>query len=110
DAVDIWDAEGSSAFLSIGREAWSALRQGASLILQEGTEEGDEAKDVASDLLVPMANAQLLLPCDIGDYTDFYASVHHATNVGSMFRPDNPLLPNYKWIPIRYHGRASRIR
>ena len=55
------------------------------------------------------ANAELLLPMHIGDYTDFYASVHHATNVGSMFRPDNPLLPNYKWVPIGYHGRASSI-
>jgi fumarylacetoacetase len=50
-----------------------------------------------------------LLPAAIGDYTDFYASVYHATNVGSMFRPDNPLLPNYKWVPIGYHGRASSI-
>ena len=48
-------------------------------------------------------------PREIGDYTDFYASIHHATNVGSMFRPDNPLLPNYKWVPIGYHGRASSI-
>jgi fumarylacetoacetase len=59
--------------------------------------------------LVPMREARMLLPCAIGDYTDFYASVHHATNVGSMFRPDNPLLPNYKWIPIGYHGRSSSI-
>ena len=58
---------------------------------------------------VPMQWAQMLLPVQIGDYTDFYASVHHATNVGSMFRPDNPLLPNYKWIPIGYHGRSSSI-
>jgi fumarylacetoacetase len=49
------------------------------------------------------------LPAEIGDYTDFYASIQHATNVGSMFRPDNPLLPNYKWVPIGYHGRASSI-
>jgi fumarylacetoacetase len=54
-------------------------------------------------------NAEMLLPIAIGDYTDFYASVHHATNVGSMFRPDNPLLPNYKWVPIGYHGRSSSI-
>jgi fumarylacetoacetase len=54
-------------------------------------------------------NAEMLLPMAIGDYTDFYASVHHATNVGSMFRPDNPLLPNYKWVPIGYHGRSSSI-
>jgi fumarylacetoacetase len=59
--------------------------------------------------LVALAGAEMLLPMTIGDYTDFYASVHHATNVGSMFRPDNPLLPNYKWIPIGYHGRASSI-
>ena len=58
---------------------------------------------------VPIEGAEMLLPMRIGDYTDFYASVHHATNVGSMFRPDNPLLPNYKWIPIGYHGRASSI-
>jgi fumarylacetoacetase len=51
----------------------------------------------------------LLRPIAVGDYTDFYASVHHATNVGSMFRPDNPLLPNYKWVPIGYHGRASSL-
>jgi fumarylacetoacetase len=109
DAVDRWDAEGSAAFLGLGREVWSAVRHGASLILQEGTEEGNEAKGLREDLLVPMTGARLLLPCDIGDYTDFYASVHHATNVGSMFRPDNPLLPNYKWVPIGYHGRASSI-
>jgi fumarylacetoacetase len=59
--------------------------------------------------LIPMREAQMLLPARIGDYTDFYASIHHATNVGSMFRPDNPLLPNYKWLPIGYHGRASSI-
>ena len=56
-----------------------------------------------------ISNAEMLLPFAIGDYTDFYASVHHATNVGSMFRPDNPLLPNYKWVPIGYHGRSSSI-
>ena len=59
--------------------------------------------------LIPMSGVRMLLPVRIGDYTDFYASIHHATNVGSMFRPDNPLLPNYKWIPIGYHGRASSI-
>ena len=58
---------------------------------------------------VPMAGAEMLLPVRIGDYTDFYASIHHATNVGSMFRPDNALLPNYKWLPVGYHGRASSI-
>ncbi len=59
--------------------------------------------------LVPLEDVDLLVPCAIGDYTDFYASIFHATNVGSMFRPDNPLLPNYKFVPIGYHGRASSI-
>ena len=57
----------------------------------------------------PMQRCELSCRPQIGDYTDFYASIHHATNVGSMFRPDNPLLPNYKWVPIGYHGRASSI-
>ncbi|MDR3703849.1 MAG: fumarylacetoacetase [Candidatus Sulfopaludibacter sp.] len=63
----------------------------------------------ADELLFPIAAACFELPCEIGDYTDFYASIHHATNVGRMFRPDNPLLPNYKWLPVGYHGRASSI-
>jgi len=58
---------------------------------------------------IPVQSIETLLPCEIGDYTDFYASIHHATNVGSMFRPDNPLLPNYKWLPVAYHGRTSSV-
>src|SRR5579862_1559842 len=60
-------------------------------------------------MLVPMRDAEMLLPVHIGDYTDFYASIHHASRVGKLFRPDNPLLPNYKYVPIGYHGRASSI-
>lgn len=59
--------------------------------------------------LLARAEVEMLMPVEIGDYTDFYASVHHATNVGKMLRPDQPLLPNYKWVPIAYHGRASSI-
>ncbi len=59
--------------------------------------------------LHPIDECTLLMPVEIGDYTDFYASIFHATNVGSMFRPDNPLLPNYKYVPIGYHGRASSV-
>jgi fumarylacetoacetase len=59
--------------------------------------------------LHPISEVELLLPSDIPDYTDFYASIQHATNVGRLFRPDNPLLPNYKWMPIAYHGRASSV-
>lgn len=75
-------------------------------LLSEGSPDADR---IASEGLVSQASVEFLLPCNIGDYSDFYASVYHATNVGSMFRPDNPLLPNYKHIPIGYHGRASSI-
>lgn len=63
----------------------------------------------AERCLVPRSSVEMLTPFRIGDYTDFYASVHHATNVGRLFRPDQPLLPNYKWVPIGYHGRASSV-
>lgn len=65
--------------------------------------------DVSRAQLVAQGDAEMLLPASIGDYTDFYASIYHATNVGTMMRPDNPLLPNYKYVPIGYHGRASSI-
>jgi len=65
--------------------------------------------DASRTQLVSQDDAEMLLPASIGDYTDFYASIYHATNVGRMFRPDNPLLPNYKYVPIGYHGRASSI-
>jgi fumarylacetoacetase len=67
------------------------------------------ARDDAAQVLVRQAEAEMLLPARVGDYTDFYASIFHATNVGKMLRPDNPLLPNYKWVPIGYHGRASSL-
>jgi len=59
--------------------------------------------------LIAMDQAEYALPCRIGDYTDFYTSLHHAINVGRLFRPDNPLVANYKWMPIGYHGRSSSI-
>src|SRR5437762_1766203 len=59
--------------------------------------------------LVPQKQAELFLPLAIGDYSDFFTGIHHATNMGKMLRPDNPLLPNYKWVPIGYHGRGSSI-
>jgi fumarylacetoacetase len=82
-----------------------ALRQRLSALLS------DEAQLRAVEPhLVWAANAKMHLPCHIGDYTDFYVGIHHATNVGKQFRPDNPLLPNYKYVPIGYHGRASSVR
>ena len=90
-------------FMSMPRARRIELRRAISDSLAVGS------GTAGSDDLTPLAEAELLLPCAIGDYTDFYASIHHATNVGSMFRPDNPLLPNYKWLPVGYHGRASSI-
>jgi fumarylacetoacetase len=71
--------------------------------------EGSAQRQALQAALVPQAMAEMTLPCEIGDYTDFYAGIHHATAIGKLFRPDNPLLPNYKWVPIGYHGRASSI-
>ncbi|MFA6957525.1 MAG: fumarylacetoacetase [Thermoanaerobaculia bacterium] len=94
-----------NALMALGRPAARAIRQRASdLLRRDSGERGSVERHLLS-----RRDAEMLLPASIGDYTDFYASVHHATNVGSMFRPDNPLLPNYKWVPIGYHGRASSI-
>jgi fumarylacetoacetase len=94
-----------NAFMALGPEAWSALRLALSRALRLGA---PEAATLGA-CLVPQSEAEYAVPAQIGDYTDFYTSVHHATNVGRLFRPDNPLLPNYKWVPIGYHGRASTI-
>ena len=91
--------------MALGREAWVALRRGLSECLRAGA---PRAAEIAA-ALVPQREAQFTLPATIGNYTDFYASIHHATAVGKLFRPDQPLLPNYKWVPIAYHGRASSI-
>jgi len=71
---------------------------------------GAREQDPMAALLHPVDQAVITLPAAVGDYTDFYAGIHHATTVGKLFRPDNPLLPNYKWVPIGYHGRASTVR
>lgn len=98
-----------NALMALGTAAWSALRWQLSDLLSAGTPRGALAEQAAEELLVPQSECEMRVPAGIGDYTDFYAALHHATNVGSMFRPDNPLLPNYKWVPIGYHGRSSSI-
>src|SRR5262249_26065202 len=87
-----------------GRKNWSAIRKVLSLGLSD-----PEAKKKFSKFLVPMKEPDPLLPVAIGDYTVFFAGIYHATNTGRQFRPDTPLLPNYHWVPIGYHGRASSI-
>lgn len=91
--------------MALGRPTARELRRAVHAALRA---DSPDQQRLAS-YLVPMARADMLLPCAIGDYTDFYASIHHATNVGSMFRPEQPLMPNYKWVPVGYHGRASSI-
>ena len=108
-AAEACDLPWLNALMALGPEYASALRGRVSEILRAGAPEQAGDRSLAERLLVPMRDAELLLPAEVGDYTDFYASVHHATNVGSMFRPDNPLLPNYKYVPIGYHGRASSL-
>jgi fumarylacetoacetase len=98
-----------NALMALGRDDARAVRRVAHRLLHADTAEGGRARARAADILVAMDAVGMRVPAEIGDYTDFYASVHHATNVGAMFRPENPLLPNYKWMPIGYHGRASSI-
>jgi fumarylacetoacetase len=90
--------------------AWSAAeRQALRSALSEGLREGSAKQAAWSKALHAQSAVELALPCRIGDYTDFYTGIHHATAVGRQFRPDQPLMPNYKWVPIGYHGRASSI-
>ena len=109
DAAGACAGETLNGLMALGGRHWSALRAAASKALRYDTEEGEAAEAVAGEILVAQADVAMRLPAQIGDYTDFYASIFHATNVGKMLRPDNPLMPNYKHIPIAYHGRASSI-
>ena len=94
-----------NTFMALGLAARMRLRQALSLALAEGS----SLRSSLETCLLPQEQAAMTLPCAIGDYTDFYTGIHHATAVGKLFRPDNPLLPNYKWVPIGYHGRVSSI-
>ena len=108
-AADACAAPALNRLMALGREHRVDLRRQVSALLDAESPAYRANRRLGDRLLLPMAELELLLPAEIGDYTDFYASVHHATNVGSMFRPDSPLLPNYKWVPIGYHGRASSM-
>jgi fumarylacetoacetase len=106
DALTACTGPTLNAFMALGTDAWSMLRSTLSRLLREDAQEATALRGA----LVAQADAEFAVPARIGDYTDFYASIHHATAVGGLFRPDNPLLPNYKWVPIAYHGRAGSIR
>jgi fumarylacetoacetase len=108
-AVEACAAPVLNDLMRLGASPRSELRRQVSELLSADSPEYRANRRIGERILFAQADAELLLPVTIGDYTDFYASVYHATNVGSMFRPDNPLLPNYKYVPIGYHGRASSI-
>lgn len=94
-----------NAFMASGAPAWSAVRSTLFGALKRDAPHQSRVRAC----LLPQAEAEHAVPASIGDYTDFYTSIHHATNVGKLFRPDNPLLPNYGWVPVGYHGRSSSI-
>jgi len=94
-----------NALAGQGRPVWRNLRKE----LWKSLSKKNKAYKRLEKHLLPMKDAEMLLPVAVGDYSDFYTGIHHATNVGRLLRPDNPLLPNYKWVPIGYHGRASSI-
>ena len=105
-AVEATRGGALNAFFALGRSARVALRERLQALLGEHSEHQSALKPA----LIPASDCQLHVPAQIGDYTDFYVGIEHAKNVGKLFRPDNPLLPNYKYVPIGYHGRASTIR
>jgi fumarylacetoacetase len=110
----ILDLQGTRLIDSPDMNALMALDTAARLRLRRdisrGLAQGSAQQQAWSKLLTPQNAAEMAVPCRIGDYTDFYTGIHHATSVGKLFRPDQPLMPNYKWVPIGYHGRSSSIR
>jgi fumarylacetoacetase len=99
-----------NAFISLGKPVWRAVRERVSELLDEKNKALQTQAEACKQCLLPLKEAQLHLPVHIGDYTDFYSSIDHATNMGKMFRdPANALLPNWKHIPVGYHGRASSV-
>jgi len=109
EAETVFGAPALNAFLALGRPAWRAARARLSTLLASGNREVHDA-GIAGHALVPRGGVRMVLPIEVADYVDFYSSREHATNLGKMLRPDTePLLPNWRWIPIGYHGRASSV-
>jgi fumarylacetoacetase len=106
EAARAYEAPFLNSVMSYGPETWSALRLGLSRALS--IEHGNRGAIGAH--LTPMAQAEIRMPVAFRNFTDFFASIFHATNAGRMFRPDNPLMPNYKYVPVAYHSRASSVR
>jgi fumarylacetoacetase len=103
--TELVDTNDMNLLMSAGADARRSLRKKISAGLRRGSAQQTGLQGA----LYAQTEVEMGLPCRIGDYTDFYTGIHHATTVGKLFRPDNPLMPNYKWVPIGYHGRASSI-
>jgi fumarylacetoacetase len=104
-AAGLVDTDDMNALMNASVKDRQALRAAISA----GLAEGSDKQAAWSKALLAQSKAEMTVPCRIGDYTDFYTGIHHATTIGKLFRPDQPLMPNYKWVPIGYHGRASSI-
>lgn len=108
--ADVFEHTTLNYFISLGKETSRGVRDRLSELFEAGNGELRDQKEIHSQVLVPMSEVEMLMPVKVGDYTDFYSSEQHAFNVGSMFRdPENALLPNWKHLPVGYHGRASSI-
>ena len=111
--ADLLDEEWRTDLAQPVLNAWLARGHGAQRALRGRLQElltDERYREDVEPQLVGQSEVRMHVPCFVGDYTDFYVGIHHATNVGKQFRPDNPLLPNYKYVPIGYHGRASSVR
>jgi fumarylacetoacetase len=95
--------------MALGSAQWPTLRKRLSDLLRADAPKVGSIRETVAKCLLPISGGKMEIPAEIGDFTDFYASIHHAQNVGSMLRPENPLLPNYRYVPIAYHGRSSSI-
>jgi fumarylacetoacetase len=106
-ACSVAAGETFNAFMALGRPGWQALRHALFKLLSADVHPTTQAR--TRELLVPISEAEMKMPAQVQNYTDFYTSVHHARNVGRVIRPNNPLTPNFQWLPIAYHGRASSL-
>src|SRR5215211_1846913 len=107
---EVFADDSLNAFLSLGKPAWKKTRQILQRLLAASTPDLRDNASLRERAFLPQAEITMQLPARIGDYTDFYSSYHHAHNVGTMLRgPENALMPNWKWLPVAYHGRASSV-
>ncbi len=107
---ELFASDSLNNFISMGKEFWSAFRLALFELFEQSNPELRDNKIHRENIIIPLQNLSVLLPVKVGDYTDFYSSIEHATNVGTMFRdPDNALFPNWRHLPVGYHGRSSSI-